>query len=77
VPGEALETMVELCLWPFIVPLRKLAIYCSYLVHTHPKKWAGLNLHVYLVSRCVEERNQEGMKTNFMKAPSEKSRVFV
>jgi hypothetical protein len=29
--GEALETMVELCLWPSIVLLRKLAIYCNYI----------------------------------------------
>ena len=31
VPGEALETMVELCLWLSIVHLRKLAIYCDYI----------------------------------------------
>jgi hypothetical protein len=30
VPGEALETMVELHLWPSIVLLRKLAIYCDW-----------------------------------------------
>ncbi len=27
VPGEALETMVELCVWPSTVLVRKLAIY--------------------------------------------------
>ncbi len=32
VPGEASETMVELCLWPSIVLLRKLVIYWDYLV---------------------------------------------
>jgi hypothetical protein len=31
VPGEASETMVELCLWPSIVLVRKLAIYCNYI----------------------------------------------
>jgi hypothetical protein len=31
VPGEAIETMVKLCLWPSIVLLRKLAIYCDYI----------------------------------------------
>jgi hypothetical protein len=30
VAGEALETMVELCLWPSIILLRKLEIYCNY-----------------------------------------------
>jgi hypothetical protein len=34
VPGEASETMVELCLRPSIVLLRKLAIYCNYLLHS-------------------------------------------
>jgi hypothetical protein len=31
VPGEASETMVELCFWPTIVLVRKLAIYCGYI----------------------------------------------
>ncbi len=31
VPGEALETMVELCFWPSIVLVCKLAIYCDYI----------------------------------------------
>ncbi len=31
VPGEASETMVKLFLWPSIVLLRKLAIYCNYI----------------------------------------------
>ncbi len=31
VPGEASETMVELCLWPSIVLLCTLAIYCDYI----------------------------------------------
>jgi hypothetical protein len=31
VPGEALETMVELCFWPSIVIVHKLAIYCNYI----------------------------------------------
>jgi hypothetical protein len=31
VPGEALETMVELFLWPSIVLVHKLAIYCDYI----------------------------------------------
>jgi hypothetical protein len=32
VPGEAFfETMVELCLWPSILLLRKLEIYCNYI----------------------------------------------
>jgi hypothetical protein len=31
VPGEASETMVELCLWPSIVLFCKLAIYCNYI----------------------------------------------
>ncbi len=31
VPGEASETMVELCLWPSIVRVHKLAIYCDYI----------------------------------------------
>ncbi len=34
VPGEASETMVELCLWPSIVLLCKLAILQLYLVHS-------------------------------------------
>ncbi len=33
-PDEASETMVELFLWPSIVLLRKLAMYCTYLVHS-------------------------------------------
>jgi hypothetical protein len=36
VPGEASETMVELCLLPFIVFISKLAIYCNciwYILH--------------------------------------------
>jgi hypothetical protein len=31
VPGEALETMVEMCLWSSKVLLLKLAIYCDYI----------------------------------------------
>ncbi len=31
VPGEASETMLELCFWPFIVLVRKLVIYCNYI----------------------------------------------
>jgi hypothetical protein len=34
VSGEALETMVQLFLWPSIILLRKLAMYCDYLVHS-------------------------------------------
>ncbi len=30
-PGEASETMVKLCVWPSMVLLRKLAIYCNYI----------------------------------------------
>ncbi len=36
VPGEASETMVELFLWPSIVLLRKLAIYCDYIWYILP-----------------------------------------
>ncbi len=35
-PGEASETMVELFLWPFIVLLRKLAIYYNYIWYILP-----------------------------------------
>jgi hypothetical protein len=31
VPGEASGTMVALCLWPSIVLVRKLVIYCNYI----------------------------------------------
>jgi hypothetical protein len=31
VPGEASKTMDELCLWPSIVLLRKLAIHCNFI----------------------------------------------
>jgi hypothetical protein len=31
VPGEALENMVELCLWPSIVLLPSFAMYCDYI----------------------------------------------
>ncbi len=31
VPGEALETKVELYLWPSILLLHELAIYCNYI----------------------------------------------
>jgi hypothetical protein len=34
VASEASETMVELCFWPSIVLVRKLAIYCDYLGHS-------------------------------------------
>ncbi len=55
VPGEASETMVELCLWPSIVILDKLAIYCDSIWYIlSQKNWAGKNLHAYLVSGCVE-----------------------
>jgi hypothetical protein len=33
VPGEASETMVKLCLWPSIVLVCKLAIYCDYICY--------------------------------------------
>jgi hypothetical protein len=36
VPGEASETMVELCFWPYLVLVRKLAIYYNniwYILH--------------------------------------------
>jgi hypothetical protein len=32
VSGEALETMVELCLWPSMVLLHKLAIHSKYIL---------------------------------------------
>ncbi len=32
-PGEALETMVELCFWPSIVLVHKLVIYCNYILY--------------------------------------------
>ncbi len=31
VPGKALETMVELCFWPSIVLVLKLAIHCDFI----------------------------------------------
>ncbi len=39
VPGEASETMVELCVWPSIVLLHKLAIYCDYIYGTFYVQW--------------------------------------
>jgi hypothetical protein len=36
VPGEALETMVEMCLRPSIILLRKLAIHCDYILYILP-----------------------------------------
>jgi hypothetical protein len=31
VPGDASETMVELCFWPSVVLVHKLVIYCNYI----------------------------------------------
>jgi hypothetical protein len=50
VPGEALETMVELFLRPSIVLLHKLAIYCYYI-------WYILHTtDFYVLRRATKER---------------------
>jgi hypothetical protein len=48
VPGEASETMVELCLWPSIILVRKLAIYCNYLVHSTSNRFLCTRVGTFL-----------------------------
>jgi hypothetical protein len=52
-PGGALKTMVKLCLWPSIVLLRKLAIYCNYI-------WIILRMKdFYALGLCTKKRRKK------------------
>jgi hypothetical protein len=42
--GEASKTMVELCMWSFIVLLHKLVMYCDYISHILHKTFFALGL---------------------------------
>jgi hypothetical protein len=55
-PGEALEIMVELCLWPSIILLHKLAIYCNciwYMLRTIDYYLLGLQYMEKCKANCI------------------------
>ncbi len=67
VPGEASETMVELCFWPSIVLVRKVAIYCEYLVHSMYDR--------FLCTRAIKEG--KNVKPTVIPSKSHSASVFI
>jgi hypothetical protein len=67
VPGEASETMAKLCFWPSIVLVRKLAIYCKYLVHSTYDR--------FLCARATKEG--KNIKPTVIPSKSHSAAVFI
>jgi hypothetical protein len=76
-PGEASETMVELCLRTSIVLLRKLAIYCNYIWYILTQKMGGNKFACVSGFWMCGVTKSQWNENNLQKTPSEKSGVVL